>query len=65
MPTASPNAQAAPRYVDIDPLMQIVIELRVLTEIIAQANDLVDRVETLRASVYSDFTANPTLNITP
>lgn len=55
------NTQSAPRYCDLDPLVQIIIELRVMNEILAQANDLSDRVENLRASVYSDFSTLPTL----
>lgn len=50
-----------PRICDLDPTTQILIELRVMNEILAQMADIQDTTENLRASVWKHLSNIPTL----
>lgn len=56
-----PTAVQTPRIVDIDPLQQIILELRVQSAILAQGLLIPDEVANIRATVYLDYIATTTL----
>jgi hypothetical protein len=57
-----PTAIQTPRLVDLDPQQAILLELTVISMILAQSVGMgEDEVANLRASIYADYMATTTL----
>lgn len=65
MATGTNVPPSPPRYTDLDPIVQVLLELRVLSMLYAQVNGIQDQLENLRATAYGDLVTTPTLTATP